>query len=259
MLQRKVIPLTGADRSGDGEEFVLAAGGGIFFDQVDGIGITVRFDGDRTEVPIRAGRAIDKKFSAFSLVHGPGYTGNVVAYLYEKGEGIFDSPTFLELAAVEGAVLGTATMAAITGGRFGFAQLANPAGSAVLLKVVALRTTGAASHSVRRFATDLPLETGGLGVEVGRKFEDLRLWTATPAGVLTCGQNPAGGDTPLTHEGGVRPLVRGTPAAGDRLIYRGEGGGGIILPPGAFLVVGPTGGGVLINELTVYWREFAQA
>jgi hypothetical protein len=258
MLQRKVIPLTGYDRRGDGEEIPLAATGGIFFDQVDGIGITVRFDEERTEVPIRAGRAIDKRFRRFSIIHPPGYTGNVVVYVYEKGEGIFDSPTFLELAAVEGAVLGVVNMTAVTGGRFAYFQLANPVGSGVLVKVTAITTGGLTEYELRRFATDLPLEAVGT-IIAARKFEDLRLWAATPAGVLTAGQNPVAGATPATHEGGVTPLVKRIPATGDRVVYRGEAGGGIILPPGEFLVCGPTAASTPPVSVSVNWREFAQA
>jgi hypothetical protein len=259
VLQRKVIALTGHDRSGDGEEFPLAASGGIFFDQVDGVGITVRFDEERVLVPIRAGRAIDKKFTAFSIVHALGYTGNIVAYCYEKGEGIFDSPTTAELAALEGNVLGVVNMTGITGGRFEFWQLANPVGSGVLLKLTAFRTAGVTEHELRRFATDLPLQAPPGVTTVGRKFEDLRLWAASPVGVLTAGQDLGAGDNPQTHEGGVVPLVKVIPGTGDRLVYVGQQGGGIVLPPGEFLVGGPTAAGVSPIGNAIYWRELAQA
>lgn len=256
MFQRKVIPLTGRDRT-DGEDIGLAASGGIFFDSVDGVGLLVRFDEDQTVIPIRPGRSIDRKFERFYLVHGPGYTGTVVAYTYEKGEGIFDAPSNAELAAVEGAVLGVFNMNSVTGGRFAFFELANPAASGVLLKVTRILTGGTTEYELRRFATTLPSELVGT-VTASRKFEDLREWAATPTGVLTGGQNPSGGSTPPTHEGGVTPLVKVTPATAVRTIYEAMDGGGIIVPPGEFLVCGPTAAGTIPVGVAIYWREFAQ-
>jgi hypothetical protein len=88
-VQRQDIALDGADRTA-GEEFTQAADNGILFDRVDGEGIAVRFDEEQTVFPIRSGRWIQRAFSRFFLVHGPGYTGVVTAYLFPCGESVTD-------------------------------------------------------------------------------------------------------------------------------------------------------------------------
>jgi hypothetical protein len=258
MLQRKIIPLTGKDRP-NGERFPLAASGGVFFDQVDGIGIMVRFDEDPTLVPIRNGRSIDRSFRELWIEHGAGYTGNIVAYTYEKGEGIFDSPSTAEIAALEGVVIGYADMSTVTGGRYAYWQLANPVGSGVLIKLMGVTTISTQQHDLRRFTTDLPLEAVGT-IVLNQKYQDFRQWAATPSGVLTCGQNPLGGDVPLTHEGGIAPFLSVTPSTANRAICDASfaENGGFILPPGEFLVCAPRAAAMAVMANVITWRELAQ-
>lgn len=80
---------TPIDRSG-GEEFSMPASGGVRFDNVPA-GLTVSFDESPVRLVLVEGRQFDLAFKRFTLFHPTGYSGEVVATTYEKGEGVFDA------------------------------------------------------------------------------------------------------------------------------------------------------------------------
>lgn len=134
-FQKIEIPLDGYDRSGDGQEFAYAAGGGIFFDEVPVIGVTVRFDESRIEVPIRARRAMDIAFQRFHIVHPSGLSGTMTAYLYERKEGIYDSPSNVTQQITADIAQGWYRTGNFSG-RYQWVALLNPATSGVNMTVL---------------------------------------------------------------------------------------------------------------------------
>lgn len=94
MFQQRRIPFrkadgTAIDRTG-GEEFAAGASGGVRFDNVPA-GLTVSFDESPVRIPLVEGRSFDLSYRRFWLYHPAGYSGEVVATTYEKGEGVFDT------------------------------------------------------------------------------------------------------------------------------------------------------------------------
>lgn len=89
MFQSKSITLTNKDRS-RGERIAISSGGGIYFDSAPN-GIFISFDDSPIQLPVKAGRSYDVRFSSATLWHPSGYAGELLVILYEKGEGIFDN------------------------------------------------------------------------------------------------------------------------------------------------------------------------
>jgi hypothetical protein len=92
-FQRITRTLTGAVRSGDGEELPLAATGGVFIADAGSApgAVAIRFDEDRDELPLATGRTFRRPFRRLYLVHGAGLAGTVDLVTFEQGQEIDDA------------------------------------------------------------------------------------------------------------------------------------------------------------------------
>lgn len=256
-FQRKTISLAGVNRS-LGEEIPLAATGGIFFDRVDGVGLAVRFNEDRTLIPIRAGRVLRLCFDRLFLVHGPGFAGEVGFYTFERGEDLQDFAPLYELSA-RAYAYGGAHMSTTTGGRYGVARLDNPADSGALLRVLSIDTVGSVTRRGQLFSAPLPLEPVGT-ITVSAKYLDGRRYAEVPRGVVVAGQTLAAGSTPLDFEGGQPNIIPAQAPGTPKVLFdRVEDGGGLIIPVGWSLAISGEAAGSPINQLRIMWEELAAA